>query len=105
MTLPRLCAALALSLLALSACGKKPDFPAAPQGADADRFPRHYPDPALDPQPGARAAPPAAPVEAGGPSGTPRPEGVPKPVEPTPQSTPQIPAGTQSQGTPGQGTP
>lgn len=53
--LPLWPAALLLALpLALTACGKKPGFPAAPPDAEPARF---YPDPALDPQP---AKPPAA---------------------------------------------
>lgn len=35
----------------LSGCGKKPEFVSPPQGEEADRFPRTYPNPALDPKP------------------------------------------------------
>ncbi len=37
---------------ALGGCGKKPDFVDPPQGRDADRFPRPYPNPETDPKPG-----------------------------------------------------
>lgn len=48
---------LGLAVLALSACGKKPDFPVAPSGPTPART---YPNPKLDPPP-APAKPDAKP--------------------------------------------
>ena len=91
--------ALAAAPLLLAGCGKKPDFPLPPQGREADTFPRRYPDPGLDPQPGARTAPQPSNI-VGGPAGTPKPEAMPKPVTTTPETAPSVPAGTNSPGTP-----
>lgn len=38
-----------LMLLALSACGKRPDVVDAPDGTDAKAYPRTYPDLGTDP--------------------------------------------------------
>jgi len=48
LTIPCLCLCLALGLLA--GCGVKPSHVDPPQGAEADHFPRVYPDPATDPK-------------------------------------------------------
>jgi hypothetical protein len=39
-----------MALCLLSACGKKPDVMEAPEGADPNAYPRHYPDVITDPQ-------------------------------------------------------
>jgi hypothetical protein len=48
----RAAAALLLAAIALSACGKKPQFVDPPQGKAADTYPQTYPNPAFDPKPG-----------------------------------------------------
>ncbi|WP_180280727.1 hypothetical protein [Azospirillum oleiclasticum] len=45
-------AVLLFAALALTACGKKPQFVDPPQGKAADTFPQTYPNPAFDPKPG-----------------------------------------------------
>lgn len=45
-------AVLLFTALALTACGKKPQFVDPPQGKAADTFPQTYPNPAFDPKPG-----------------------------------------------------
>lgn len=57
---------LALSALALSACGVKPGFPLAPEGSPP---PRTYPDPATDPRGSALPAPAADPNRPASPTG------------------------------------
>lgn len=84
----RLAALLLVALaLALAGCGKKPDFPLPPPGAEDVRFPGPYPNPELDPPP-ARPRPPARMTEhdrcscsrSRHPPGPPRPEPDPRPM-------------------------
>lgn len=44
----------AAALLALAACGKKPNTLEPPEGADTTRYPRPYPNPVHDPAPVSR---------------------------------------------------
>jgi len=44
-------AVVALCLLALGGCGKKPGHVEPPPSVVTDHFPRVYPDPATDPKP------------------------------------------------------